>query len=386
MISLRVLVLLFAGYPLYQDEQERFVCNTIQPGCANVCYDIFAPVSLFRFYLVQLVLLCLPFSVFVAYVVHEVTTHLAIDTTHNSVGAGLLYRESFRKTTLTATSLEPELGDTQRFTGSYVLHLLLRILLEAGFAAAHYYLFGFYIPRRFLCQQSPCTTQVDCYISRPTEKTVMLNFMFGAGAVSSLLNVADLICAIKSAARKKTKENLLEDKAYKEEQYCLSPSGGSTCMEANLPLLPRVLGAEPGSFRKRDVSKPNVVGRPGDGRSPLTPCCDSSFSPGPPGFNVNDGNLYHAPLEEGQDGEGSEVALCPPEPPGTPRSILVNKRNRLKPPPPPPRRVLCSLDAAAASRASVCTRKVGQYTVVEMTASDQQSNTEESQDKRSEWV
>ncbi|KAJ8010384.1 hypothetical protein DPEC_G00074510 [Dallia pectoralis] len=393
MMLLRVLVLLFAGYPLYQDEQERFVCNTIQPGCANVCYDIFAPVSLFRFCLVQLVLLCLPFFIFVIYVVHKVASHLTIDTTHTSVRAGPLYRESFAKKALTKTSLQTALGSTQHFIGAYIIHLLFRILIEAGFAAVHHYLFGFYIPRRFLCQQSPCTTQVDCYISRPTEKTVMLNVMFGTGALSSLLNVADLICAIRLLARKKTRKIMLEDKVYEEEQYCLSPSGGRTGIEAHLPLLSQDLMVEPESFRKRGASKSSVTGQvgviyPGDTERSLTPRCDSSFSPGPPDSNTDAKNLFPAALEESQDAEGSEVALCPPEPLGTPRSIRVSKRNRLKPPP-PPRRDL-GIRAAAAAGAptgtSVCTRKVGQYTLVKMTATDQQSNPGESQDKRSEWV
>ncbi|KAK1338638.1 hypothetical protein QTO34_019292 [Cnephaeus nilssonii] len=45
MILLRMVVIIVAGSPVYQDEQERFVCNTLQPGCANVCYDVFSPVS-----------------------------------------------------------------------------------------------------------------------------------------------------------------------------------------------------------------------------------------------------------------------------------------------------------------------------------------------------
>ncbi|GLD55007.1 gap junction delta-4 protein, partial [Lates japonicus] len=79
MIFLRILILLFAGYPLYQDEQERFVCNTIQPGCANVCYDLFSPISLFRFWLVQLITLCLPYIIFIIYVVHKVSNSLTVD-------------------------------------------------------------------------------------------------------------------------------------------------------------------------------------------------------------------------------------------------------------------------------------------------------------------
>uniref|UniRef100_A0A8C6SBW9 Gap junction protein n=1 Tax=Neogobius melanostomus TaxID=47308 RepID=A0A8C6SBW9_9GOBI len=178
MLFLRIFLLLFAGFPLYQDEQDRFVCNTIQPGCANVCYDIFSPISLFRFWLVQLVTLCLPVAVFIIYVAHNALNALQVDLQKPN---GFHIRQL-----------------NTNFTGAYFLQLLFRTLLEAGFGAAHYYLFGFYIPRRFLCQHTPCTTQVDCYISRPTEKTVMLNFMLGVGALSIFLNVVDFFCTFHS--------------------------------------------------------------------------------------------------------------------------------------------------------------------------------------------
>uniref|UniRef100_A0A3P9NI52 Gap junction protein n=1 Tax=Poecilia reticulata TaxID=8081 RepID=A0A3P9NI52_POERE len=202
MIFLRVLILLFAGYPLYQDEQERFVCNTIQPGCANVCYDLFSPVSLFRFWLVQLVTLCLPHVIFVIYVIHKVSSALSVQR------GGLRY-----------------------FTGAYILHLLFRTLLEAGFGAAHYYMFGFYIPRRFLCQHAPCTTQVDCYISRPTEKTVMLNFMLAVAALSLFFNFLDFIWAVKRSLKHNTKRKMMVEKIFEEECCFRSAGVASTCRD-----------------------------------------------------------------------------------------------------------------------------------------------------------
>uniref|UniRef100_A0A673L159 Gap junction protein n=1 Tax=Sinocyclocheilus rhinocerous TaxID=307959 RepID=A0A673L159_9TELE len=306
-IFLRILVLLFAGYPLYQDEQERFVCNTIQPGCANVCYDMFAPLSLFRFLLVQLTTLCLPYVMFVTYVIHKVSSGLpAVSGTSESIKADSIYKihqESFRKSSLCKTVVKAEKGRVQYFTGAYILHLLLRILVEAGFGAAHYYLFGFHVPKRFMCQQPPCTTMVDCYISRPTEKTIMLNFMLGAAALSLLLNVSahyylfgfhvpkrfmcqqppcttmvdcyisrptektimlnfmlgaaalslllnvcDLICAVKRSVRQKSKRKMLVEKMYAEEQYYLS-GNGNRGVDASIPPTKDVMG--PGGFRKR---------------------------------------------------------------------------------------------------------------------------------------
>uniref|UniRef100_A0A671RNZ6 Gap junction protein n=1 Tax=Sinocyclocheilus anshuiensis TaxID=1608454 RepID=A0A671RNZ6_9TELE len=335
-----ILVLLFAGYPLYQDEQERFVCNTIQPGCANVCYDMFAPLSLFRFLLVQLTTLCLPYVMFVTYVIHKVSSGLpAVSGTSESIKADSIYKihqESFRKSSLCKTVIKAEKGRVQYFTGAYILHLLLRILVEAGFGAAHYYLFGFHVPKRFMCQQPPCTTMVDCYISRPTEKTIMLNFMLGAATLSLLLNVCDLICAIKRSVRQKTASVLLDDGPPPT-----SPLGGM----------------------------PTIAGMPGSN-------------------NNDDSSSYQPTQEEGMEREGSEVALYPSEPLGTPRSIRVSKRNRLKPPPPPRRDKLAVQGAIDVSGATaVCTRRLGQYTLVEMTTGeDIPTCNGDGQEKRSEWV
>ncbi|XP_014864207.1 PREDICTED: gap junction delta-4 protein, partial [Poecilia mexicana] len=223
MIFLRVLILLFAGYPLYQDEQERFVCNTIQPGCANVCYDLFSPVSLFRFWLVQLVTLCLPHVIFIIYVIHKVSNalSLALNSTGHAKAFQLFkdHKEQFNKMCVNKVPVVVEQrGGLWCFTGAYILHLLFRTLLEAGFGAAHYYMFGFYIPRRFLCQHTPCTTQVDCYISRPTEKTVMLNLMLAVAALSLFLNFLDFIWAVKRSLKHNTKRKMMVEKIFEEER------------------------------------------------------------------------------------------------------------------------------------------------------------------------
>ncbi|KAK9953637.1 hypothetical protein ABG768_017615 [Culter alburnus] len=391
-VFLRILVLLFAGYPLYQDEQERFVCNTIQPGCANVCYDMFAPLSLFRFWLVQLTTLCLPYMMFVIYVIHKVSSGIAADNgTSESIKADSVYKihqESFRKASLCKTVLKAEKGRVKYFTGAYILQLLLRIVVEAGFGAAHYYLFGFHIPRRVMCQQPPCTTMVDCYISRPTEKTIMLNFMLGAAALSLLLNVCDLICAIKRSVRQKSIRKMLVEKMYAEEQYYLSGNGNQG-VDVSIPPTQDVKGG----FRKRGTRNSSgdeaaSVLLDDDPPPPLPLGGMSTISGMPVSNNNDDSSSYQPTQEEGMVREGSEVALYPTEPLGTPRAIRVSKRSRLKPPPPPRKDKLVAQGAIDVSGASaMCTRRVGQYTLVEMsTGEDMASCSGDAQEKRSEWV
>ncbi|XP_036371498.1 gap junction delta-4 protein [Megalops cyprinoides] len=383
MILLRVLVLLLAGYPLYQDEQERFVCNTIQPGCANVCYDIFAPVSLFRFWLAQTISVCLPSAIFVVHVAHKVLSGLAAEGCAMSrTKAGPLFKASLGKAAVRA-----EQGRIRSFTAAYVLHVLLRIFFEAGFGAVHYYLFGFRVPKRFLCHHAPCTTTVDCYVSRPTEKTVMLNFMLGASALFVLLNFADLICAARRSVRQRGKSKVLVEKVYEEEQYYLTPSSRSA--DAN-PLARELVVSS--AFRKRGASKSSTDEAAsvhlGGGDRPAPP---RDSRPPPPPSNTNGNNMYTQDPEDGQERDGSEVPLCASavtaadSTKGTPRPIRVWKHGRVKPPPPPRRDLGPAGGPDPVPASELCGRRVGQYTLVEVT-SDLQSSSSDAQEKRSEWV
>nr|XP_046178453.1 gap junction delta-4 protein-like [Oncorhynchus gorbuscha] len=203
MVVLRLLILLFSGYPLFRDEQEHFVCNTIQPGCTNVCFDTFAPLSLFRFWLFQLIMLCLPHLMFMLYIVHKVSSALRIGGNYfpgsrSPAGALCTHQHSLPK-------------GTPNFLRAYLLDLLLRILLEVAFSTGQYYLYGFSVPRRFQCYESPCTSMVECYISSPTEKTIMLNFMLGAASLSLLLSLADLMCSVQRMVTQGRREEELKE-------------------------------------------------------------------------------------------------------------------------------------------------------------------------------
>ncbi|XP_006525872.1 gap junction delta-4 protein isoform X1 [Mus musculus] len=166
-VLLRMLVVVLAGSPIYEDEQERFICNTLQPGCANVCYDLFSPVSPLRFWLVQSLALLLPSVVFGTYTLHR--------------GA---------KLAAVGGACRPQVPD---LSTAYLVHLLLRMLLEAGLAFLHYFLFGFSVPARVSCSHVPCSGAVDCYVSRPTEKSLLILFFWAVSALSFLLSLADLL-------------------------------------------------------------------------------------------------------------------------------------------------------------------------------------------------
>ena len=76
---------------------------------------------------------------------------------------------------------------------SYVLHLGAKILLELGFILGQYFLYGFTLQARYVCSMAPCPHKVDCFLSRPTEKSLFIWFMLVVACVSLLLSVVELI-------------------------------------------------------------------------------------------------------------------------------------------------------------------------------------------------
>ncbi|KAF3857860.1 hypothetical protein F7725_011061, partial [Dissostichus mawsoni] len=216
MLVLRLPVVLLAGFTLFSDEQETFVCNTIQPGCSNVCFDAFAPVSIFRLWLFHLMFLCLPHVLFATYVMHKVWSNPILEVS-TATGRG---ENSSREVSLHKAPLHDlphDLG-APRFYCTYFLVVILRIVLEMVFSACQFLLFGLSVPKSFLCYETPCNSGVECYISKPTEKTLMLNFMLGVASLSILLSLVDLVSSMKAMMRWRRNREMKMDEMSKGEQ------------------------------------------------------------------------------------------------------------------------------------------------------------------------
>uniref|UniRef100_A0A4W3ISD1 Gap junction protein n=1 Tax=Callorhinchus milii TaxID=7868 RepID=A0A4W3ISD1_CALMI len=219
LLIFRILLVTLVGDAVYSDEQSKFKCNTLQPGCNNVCYDTFAPISHLRFWVFQIVLVSTPSIFYIVYVLHKI----AIDE-KNEIKRGfpdtcvpderfLPEDEALSHRTDTTDSLDTqlELRDSdyeeeqvrsQKETDPtllsnkvltiYVVHVMLRSLMEIAFLLGQYYLYGFTVPHLFVCWTSPCPNKVDCFVSRATEKTIFLNFMFYVSLGCLLLNIIEL--------------------------------------------------------------------------------------------------------------------------------------------------------------------------------------------------
>ncbi|XP_041849195.1 gap junction delta-4 protein-like [Melanotaenia boesemani] len=255
MLLLRLLVLLLAGFTLFSDEQERFICNTIQPGCSNVCFDTFAPVSVVRLWFLHLILLCLAHLMFATYVMHKVLSFCSSEgfcCEVNRRSSSFTIENSSREVSLHKAPLHdlPHESGVPRFYISYLLVVILRILLEAIFSTGQFYLVSLTIPRSFLCYEAPCTSGVECYTSRPSEKTLMLNFMLVTASLSILLSLADLVRSVKVMVKSRRKSEMLMEELSKGEQSSMFTT--TTVTEENDVVLTKRVSPS-GSSKMNDV-------------------------------------------------------------------------------------------------------------------------------------
>ncbi|XP_074117550.1 gap junction delta-3 protein [Sminthopsis crassicaudata] len=209
MLIFRILVLATVGGAVFEDEQEEFVCNTLQPGCRQACYDRAFPISHYRFWLFHILLLSAPPVLFVIYSMHQASK------CPGPQGDGEREQE------------EGDGGHGQNLAGPrarhcYLLSVALRLLAELGFLTGQTLLYGFQVAPHFLCTQTPCPHTVDCFVSRPTEKTVFVVFYFAVGLLSTLLSVVELLHLFWKGRRSRDKNLLWSGKGgtLEKDNHC----------------------------------------------------------------------------------------------------------------------------------------------------------------------
>lgn len=75
----------------------------------------------------------------------------------------------------------------------YVCQLLWRSAFEIGFLFGQYVLYGFEVMPSYVCTRSPCPHTVDCFVSRPTEKTIFLLIMYVVSFLCLLLTILEIV-------------------------------------------------------------------------------------------------------------------------------------------------------------------------------------------------
>ncbi|XP_077359538.1 gap junction delta-3 protein-like [Festucalex cinctus] len=169
MLVFRILILGTVASDMFEDEQEEFACNTLQPGCKQVCYDQAFPISQYRFWVFHIVLIATPSLLFLMYAMHH----------HNKRSSGSKAPQHYRET-----------HQLRRF---YIVHVAFRLFAEVAFLVGQYWLYGFKVEAQYPCDRFPCPYTVDCFTSRPAEKTVFLCFYFAVGVLSAISSCAELL-------------------------------------------------------------------------------------------------------------------------------------------------------------------------------------------------
>uniref|UniRef100_A0AAV2KAU9 Gap junction protein n=2 Tax=Knipowitschia caucasica TaxID=637954 RepID=A0AAV2KAU9_KNICA len=238
-----MLVLGVAAEDVWDDEQTEFVCNTEQPGCKNVCYDDAFPISLIRYWVLQIIFVSSPSLVYMGHALYRLRT---------------LEKERHRKKAILKAQLEGtdalqeehkrierelrKLDEQRRvrkapLRGSllrtYVLHILTRSVVEVGFIIGQCVLYGVGLSPLFKCERAPCPNSVDCFVSRPTEKNIFMVFMLVIAGVSLFLNLLEIFhLGVKQIMQS------LYGYRYEEESVCPSKKNSmaqSICVLSSSP-------------------------------------------------------------------------------------------------------------------------------------------------------
>merc|ERR1712242_4211 len=259
------------GEAVYGDEMSDFECVTTQPGCRQVCYNQFSPMTHTRFWSMHILILSFPpilYSFIAAnfnakYTILQKRLTEEIDSNDNrslkgSVRGSVTSNTYTQKTyygsdkyykdkrwldkvqNKTRKNINPDEDDNvaqvlwaPTMRRWYVIQLILKLLIELfGVYCLHrIQLFqnpgaGFFdvwtIPIQYLCkdlgiyEQFACSQefQVPCWVPRPWEKRIFLLYMLMAQTLAIILILLDLIyvvtkVSVKKMNRRKQRKTLL---------------------------------------------------------------------------------------------------------------------------------------------------------------------------------
>ncbi|KAG8451528.1 hypothetical protein GDO86_003653 [Hymenochirus boettgeri] len=186
----RILILSLAGESVWTDEQSDFICNTEQPGCTNVCYDKAFPISHVRYWVLQFLFVSTPTLMYLGHMVY-ISKKQEKEREKENQTKVLVATEATR---VNSRHILPT--KNMKIQGSlmctYATSVLFKSIFEAGFLLGQWYLYGFVMSPIYVCERIPCKHKVDCFVSRPMEKTIFIIFMLVVSLVSLLLNMLEL--------------------------------------------------------------------------------------------------------------------------------------------------------------------------------------------------
>ncbi|KAM9327247.1 gap junction beta-1 protein [Gastrophryne carolinensis] len=215
----RIMVLVVAAESVWGDEKSSFTCNTQQPGCNSVCYDHFFPISHVRLWALQLIIVATPALLVAMHVAH-------------------LQHQEKKVMRMTGHDDPKELAEMKkqkiRISGAlwwtYTMSVIFRIIFEAAFMYIFYLIYpGYSMIRLVKCDAYPCPNTVDCFVSRPTEKTIFTVFMLATSGICIVLNVAEVFFLIGKACSRRVhkRDDSYHGQEHRQNEMNTLLTGGS---------------------------------------------------------------------------------------------------------------------------------------------------------------
>ncbi|XP_069828623.1 gap junction beta-5 protein-like [Dendropsophus ebraccatus] len=221
----RLLVYVVAAERVWADEQGEFDCNTKQPGCTNVCYDYYFPVSHIRLWALQLILVTCPSLLVLMHVAYREDRERKHKQKQGE-DSGRLYIDTGKK--------------RGGLWWTYLISLIVKASVDSVFLYIFHHIYKDYaLPNIVKCTLPPCPNIVDCFISRPTEKNIFTLFMVVTTVVCILLNLCEIGYLIAKRCREKLTQQNQSDNvlAYLQKQEMFHVNNK---VNEEIDLLPRV--------------------------------------------------------------------------------------------------------------------------------------------------
>ncbi|XP_039637927.1 gap junction Cx32.2 protein-like [Perca fluviatilis] len=233
----RIFVLGAAADKVWGDEVSEFNCDTLEPGCKHGCYNWMFPISYIHYWVLQITFVSTPTLVYLGHAVHII---------HKEKRMMEKQRDSTNGTVLRKPRYTDDRGKV-KITGilfcTYMTQLIVKIILEVGFSVGQFYIFGtVFMVSYFHCKISPpCArfTGAQCYISRPTEKTIFVVFMLVVSGISVILNIMEIIYLLCNRKRDTREIRQAQQHVLISQQCPSNPAWGTMSNEyGGFPLLP----------------------------------------------------------------------------------------------------------------------------------------------------
>ncbi|XP_034555442.1 gap junction Cx32.2 protein-like [Notolabrus celidotus] len=206
----RIFILAAGVDTIWGDEQGNMDCNTRSPGCRNACYDYSFPLSHTRFWVLQILTVSTPTLIYLG--------HVLLVIRRENKQRRRLEQKLGEKAMMKTPKYSNEHGKVELkgvLLFSYIMQLLLRVLLEVAFLVGQYFIYGFFfMPAKITFSDYPCPSPVDCFISRPTEKTIFIIFMMAMAVLSVILNIVEMFHLMISKLHEKRRRSLVPSEMY----------------------------------------------------------------------------------------------------------------------------------------------------------------------------